>query len=86
MTVVPHIDVSGYTKFIPLVDPSNFIGHAVKLLALGFICVMAFMSYEVANPTAKRRSLAKEFSIAGAASVLLGMGVLMAMLGAGLYV
>jgi TRAP-type C4-dicarboxylate transport system permease small subunit len=88
MTVVdfdPTV-VEQYGKFTPLVEPDRFLTLAVQLLLTGFVCVIAFVSYEVIHSTAKSRSLTKEITLAVAASVLLGVGALMAMLGVGLFV
>ena len=78
--------MSSFGPFRSLVDPSEFLSHAVTLLLLGSIVVIAFISFEVTHKTNKSRSLLTEFSMAATASVLLGMGALMAMLAGGLYV
>ena len=86
ITLLDAESLSRFDRFIPLVEPTNFIRIAVQLLLAGFVCVVAFVSYEVINSTAKSRSLVKEISLATGASVFLGVGTLMAMLGVGLYV
>jgi len=78
--------LSEYVPFKPLVDSSDLLAHAIIFLLLGFVVVISFVAYEVINKTNKSRSLVTEFSIAGTASVLLGVGALFAMLAAGLYV
>ncbi len=78
--------LSRFNRFVPLVEPHNVLRIAVQLLLAGFVCVVAFVSYEVINSTAKSRSLVKEITLATGASVFLGVGTLMAMLGVGLYV
>ena len=75
-----------FGPFIPVVEPDNFLTIAARLLLLGFVCVIMFTAYQVINSTVISRSLVKEFSMAAAASALLGMGSLLAMLGLGLYV
>lgn len=86
MTLVNSIDETRFGAFVPVVDPANFLTFAVRFLLLGFVCVVTFVAYEVINSTTKSRSIVKEFSMAAAASILLGMGSLLAMLGLGLYV
>ena len=75
-----------YREFSPVVDPNEFIGISIKLLLVGFIIVVAFLSYEVTHTTIQSRSIVKEFTLASSASITLGAGILFAMLGAGLYV
>lgn len=78
--------VEQFGRFTPLVVPDRFLTIAVQLLLTGFMFVIAFVSYEVIHSTTKSRSLTKEVTLALAASVLLGVGSLMAMLGVGLFV
>lgn len=78
--------ISNFSKFVPLVNPADFVSHAVTLLLLGFLCVVAFVSYHVVHSTSKSRSLFNEITLASSASIFLGTGTLLAMLGAGLYV
>lgn len=85
VTDIPTL-TAGYGQYVPLINPSDFSSHAFSLLVLGFILVIAFVSYEVAHTTIKSRSIVKEFTLASGASILLGTGTLLAMLGAGLYV
>lgn len=75
-----------FTAFTPVVEPDRFLSLGVQLLLSGFVLVIAFVSYEVIHSTVKSRSLVKEISLATAASVLLGMGSVMAALGVGLYI
>jgi TRAP-type C4-dicarboxylate transport system permease small subunit len=78
--------VDGFEKFNPIVEQERFLTLAVQLLLTGFLCVVAFLSYEVTHSTTKSRSIVKEIVLAVVASVLLGVGILMAMLGVGLFV
>jgi TRAP-type C4-dicarboxylate transport system permease small subunit len=75
-----------FREFTPMVEPDRFLSLAVQLLLAGFVCVIAFVSYEVIHSTSKSRSLVKEISIATVASILLGVGSVMAGLGLGLYI
>ena len=88
MTVVEFSQetLSKFRPFVPIIEPADFLTHAVRLLLLGFVCVVTFVAYQVINSTSNSRSLVKEFSMAASASVLIGMGSLLAMLGLGLYV
>jgi len=86
ITQLDESSIIGFSKFVPLVNPSDLISHAVTLILLGFICVVAFVSYHVVHSTPKSRSLFNEITLASTASVFLGTGTLLAMLGAGLYV
>jgi TRAP-type C4-dicarboxylate transport system permease small subunit len=79
-------EIQRFSAFVPLVDPRDLTSHAVTLLLLGFLCVVAFVSYHVVHSTPKSRSLVTEISLASSASIFLGTGTLLAMLGAGLYV
>jgi ABC-type tungstate transport system substrate-binding protein len=47
---------------------------------------VGFVSYEVIHSTVKSRSLVKELSLAAVASVLIGFGTVVGMVGVGLYV
>ena len=73
-------------SFKPLVDPKDFLWHSILLLLAGFSVLVALIGYEVTHPTIKSRSLTKEMTLATSASMLLGVGALMAMLASGLYV
>ena len=75
-----------YSAFVPVVDPNELVDYSIKFLVIGFILVIAFVSYEVTHTTVHTRSLVKEFTLASSASIMLGVGALMGMLGAGLYV
>ena len=79
-------NLEGFTAYEPIVRPQDFMLHAIILLLLAFAAIVVFISYEVVHKTRKSRSILKEFSIASTASVLLGTGILMGMLAAGLYV
>jgi hypothetical protein len=79
-------DLEGFTVFEPIVDPRDFLTHAITLILLAFTSLVVFISYEVVHKTRKSRSIVTEFTIASTASVFLGTGALMAMLAFGLYV
>ena len=79
-------DLEGFTAFEPIVDPRDFLTHAITLILLAFTSLVVFISYEVVHKTRKSRSIVTEFTIASTASVFLGTGALMAMLAFGLYV
>ncbi len=78
--------LSKFGPFKPFLAPDNFLTIAVQLLLAGFLCVVAFVSYEVIHSTSKSRSLVKELSLATVASVLIGFGTVVGMVGVGLYV
>jgi hypothetical protein len=78
--------ISQFKPFQPIVSPEDVLSHAIIFVLLGFVAAIIFVAYEVTNKTNKSRSLLVEFSIAGTASVLVGVGALFSMLAAGLNV
>ena len=88
MTLVEleDINLERFGPFQPLIAPENFLTIAVQLLLVGCVCLVGFVSYEVIHSTVKSRSLVKELSLAAVASVLIGFGTVVGMVGVGLYV
>ena len=74
--------VHSYSAPVPA---SLFLTLWIALLALGIAATGWFFVYEV-SVSSRRRSIVKETAIAGTASTLIGFGVILLMLWAGVWV
>ena len=70
--------------YSPPISPSNFGSYALYFLVVGFI-FMSFFIVNILNPNPKEQSLLRQLVYAIISSVLIGNGLIFAIMECGVY-